>query len=29
MEMNLHCFSVVLQCLSNTTGNHFVHYNFL
>ena len=29
LKMNLHCFSAVLQCLSNKTGNHFVHYNCL
>ena len=28
LKMNLNCFSAVLQCLSNETGNHFVHYNF-
>ena len=26
LKMNLYCFSAVL---SNETGNHFVHYNFL
>jgi hypothetical protein len=25
LKKNLHCFSAVLQCLSNETGNHFVH----
>ena len=25
LKMNLHCFSAVLQCLSNETGNHFAH----
>ena len=24
LKMNLNCFSAVLQCLSNETGNHFV-----
>ena len=25
LKMNLHCCSAVLQCLSNETGNNFVH----
>jgi hypothetical protein len=27
-ENDSSCFSAVLQCLSNETGNHFVQYNF-